>query len=55
MAEAERTARRGGFTEMQLTVQMNNLQAISFYEGLKWGKTLNDGTWRGEMRKPLSA
>lgn len=55
MAEAERTARRGEFKEMQLTVQMSNQQAISFYEGLNWEKTLDQGAWRGEMRKALSA
>jgi ribosomal protein S18 acetylase RimI-like enzyme len=55
MAEAERTARRGEFKEMQLTVQMSNQQAISFYEGLNWEKTLDQGTWHGEMRKTLRA
>lgn len=55
MAEAERTARRSEFKEMNLTVQMSNTQAISFYEGLSWEKTLEQGAWRGEMRKALSA
>ena len=54
MAEAERTARRREFKEMQLTVQMSNQQAISFYEGLNWEKTLDQGAWRGEMRKALT-
>jgi ribosomal protein S18 acetylase RimI-like enzyme len=53
MFEAERTARRRQFNEMQLTVQMSNHQAISFYEGLSWKKILDQGAWHGEMRKAL--
>ena len=54
MFEAERTARRRDFKEMQLTVQMSNHRAISFYESLSWEKTLLQGIWHGEMRKPLA-
>jgi ribosomal protein S18 acetylase RimI-like enzyme len=53
MDEAERTARRRDFKEMQLTVEMSNHQAISFYEGLSWEKILDQGAWHGEMRKSL--
>lgn len=53
MFEAERIARSCDFKEMQLTVQMNNHRAISFYEGLSWQKTLLQGAWHGEMRKTL--
>jgi ribosomal protein S18 acetylase RimI-like enzyme len=54
MFEAERTARHGNFKEMQLTVEMSNQRAVSFYESLNWTKTLDQGTWHGEMRKALS-
>jgi ribosomal protein S18 acetylase RimI-like enzyme len=53
MDEAERSARRGDFKEMQLTVEMSNHRAISFYEGLSWEKFLSQGAWHGEMRKAL--
>jgi len=54
MFEAERTARRRDFKEMQLTVEMSNHRAVSFYESLSWTKTLHQGAWHGEMRKVLS-
>lgn len=53
MFEAERTARRFDFKEMQLTVERSNHRAIAFYESLSWTKTLDQGAWRGEMRKAL--
>jgi ribosomal protein S18 acetylase RimI-like enzyme len=53
MDAAERSARRGDFKEMQLTVEMSNHRAISFYEGLSWEKILSQGAWHGEMRKAL--
>jgi ribosomal protein S18 acetylase RimI-like enzyme len=53
MDEAEGSARRRDFKEMQLTVEMSNHQAISFYEGLNWEKILSQGAWHGEMRKSL--
>lgn len=53
MFEAERTARRCNFKEMQLTVQVNNHRAICFYEGLNWEESLRQGTRHGEMRKAL--
>ena len=53
MFEAEHTARRRDFKEMQLTVEMSNHRAVSFYEGLSWTKTLHQGAWHGEMRKSL--
>lgn len=55
MDEAERTARRCAYKEMQLTVESSNHRAISFYEGLSWEKILNEGAWHGEMRKALSS
>jgi ribosomal protein S18 acetylase RimI-like enzyme len=54
MFEAERTARSRDFKEMQLTVEMSNHRAVSFYESLSWTKTLHRGAWDGEMRKVLS-
>lgn len=54
MFEAEHTARRRDFKEMQLTVEMSNHRAVSFYESLSWTKTLHQGAWHGEMRKMLS-
>jgi len=53
MFEAEQTARRRDFKEMQLTVEMNNHRAVSFYESLSWTKILDQGEWHGEMRKAL--
>jgi ribosomal protein S18 acetylase RimI-like enzyme len=53
MFEAEQTARRRDFKEMQLTVEMTNHRAVSFYESLSWTKTLHQGAWHGEMRKVL--
>jgi len=53
MFEAEHIARRRDFKEMQLTVEMSNHQAVSFYESLNWTKTLHQGAWQGEMRKAL--
>jgi ribosomal protein S18 acetylase RimI-like enzyme len=55
MDEAERSARRCDFKEMQLTVESSNHRAISFYEGLNWEKILDQGAWHGEMRKSLSS
>ena len=53
MFEAEHIARRRDFKEMQLTVEMSNHRAVSFYESLNWTKTLHQGAWHGEMRKAL--
>ena len=53
MFDAEQTARRYKFKEMQLTVQPDNHRAISFYESLSWQKTLIQDDWRGEMKKAL--
>ncbi len=53
MFEAERTARRRDFKEMQLTVQISNHRAISFYESLSWEKSFHQAVWHGEMRKAL--
>jgi ribosomal protein S18 acetylase RimI-like enzyme len=55
MDQAERSARRCDFKEMQLTVQTSNHKAIFFYEGLNWEKTLDQGAWHGEMRKSLTS
>ena len=55
MFEAEQTARRRDFKEMQLTVEMSNHRAIAFYEGLNWKKVLSQGAWHGEMRKALGS
>ena len=53
MLESEKIARADGFEEMNLSVSTENHQAIGFYEGLGWQKVARDGSWHGEMVKPL--
>ena len=54
MEAAEEEARKRGHQEMRLTVTINNLAAISFYEKLGWEKYFSeDGSFQGAMRKLL--
>jgi ribosomal protein S18 acetylase RimI-like enzyme len=54
MEAAEEEARKRGHQEMRLTVDINNLVAISFYEKMGWGKYFSeDGSFHGAMRKLL--
>jgi ribosomal protein S18 acetylase RimI-like enzyme len=56
MEAAEEEARKKGHQEMRLTVAINNLAAINFYEKLGWEKCLSeDGSFQGAMRQPLVA
>lgn len=53
MKEAELDALRRGFVRMHLTVSPGNSQAIGFYEGMGWIKSVSDSGWQGEMFKEL--
>ncbi len=53
MASAEAEARRRHIDYMNLSVDMDNAQAIRFYEHLGWVKVMSDSSWSGEMRKSL--
>lgn len=54
MLEIEMIAREKKFSNMHLTVSIDNGQAIRFYEKLGWQKLLaSDGTWHGSMTKKL--
>lgn len=54
MAEIERVAVEQSFSHLDLTVDVNNTQAISFYKNLGWQKLLaSDGLWHGSMVKNL--
>lgn len=54
MAETEKIAVERSFSRMHLTVDINNIQAISFYQNLGWQKLpASDGVWRGTMTKHL--
>jgi ribosomal protein S18 acetylase RimI-like enzyme len=51
MEVAENVATNRGFTRMNLSVSVTNLQAITFYENLGWDRRLEDGVWKGQMTK----
>lgn len=54
MLEVERIALEQGFLNMHLTVAVENMQAIRFYEKMSWHKILTpDGLWHGSMAKEL--
>ena len=53
MAEAEQIAINRGFSRLYLTVDINNIQAISFYEDLNWQRSAPGGVWHGSMVKDL--
>jgi ribosomal protein S18 acetylase RimI-like enzyme len=51
---SESQAARQGFARMHLTVQIDNLQAIRFYERTGWEKISETRAWNGRMSKMLS-
>jgi ribosomal protein S18 acetylase RimI-like enzyme len=53
MEEMESVARARGYSRMHLTVSVDNLQAIAFYEKLGWLKSSEDSCWAGGMVKSL--
>jgi ribosomal protein S18 acetylase RimI-like enzyme len=54
MLEVERIALERCFSNMHLTVSVNNVKAIKFYEKLDWHKVMApNGTWHGSMAKHL--
>jgi ribosomal protein S18 acetylase RimI-like enzyme len=52
---SESQAAHQGFTRMHLTVQIDNLQAIRFYERTGWEKILDTHMWNGRMSKILGS
>jgi ribosomal protein S18 acetylase RimI-like enzyme len=55
MQISEQIARQRGFTQMHLTVDVKNVGAIRFYEGLAWQKVVaSDGIWHGSMSKKMA-
>lgn len=53
MQYSENYARQNGFKSMQLTVAVDNIQAIRFYEKSGWVKKSDSATWTGAMVKAL--
>ncbi len=53
MRHCEALAQKAGFTQMHLTVNPDNGQAIGFYERGGWMRVIEEGAWKGFMRKPL--
>lgn len=53
MQYCEETARHKGFTQARLTVHINNLNAVRFYEQQGWVKTPQNH-WQGRMIKGIS-
>jgi ribosomal protein S18 acetylase RimI-like enzyme len=54
MADAEAEARRRGVELMNLSVAVDNAQAIAFYERLGWHRVVRSGAvWDGVMHKRL--
>ena len=52
--ESESFARQSKFTIMRLSVHIDNIQAIHFYENQGWMKKLDEsGKWTGLMEKAL--
>jgi ribosomal protein S18 acetylase RimI-like enzyme len=54
MTDAEQTARERKFPKMTLTVDVDNHQAIRFYERIGWSQISENGVWHGHMEKLLS-
>lgn len=54
MGRAERVAIEHNYARMHLSVDVQNTQAIRFYERLKWSKD-REHNWRGSMVKILAA
>ena len=55
MRASEEVAREQGYEEMFLAVRTDNEPAIKLYESLGWIPVLNGSTWRGRMKKSLTA
>lgn len=53
MDYSESYARSNGFIKMNLTVALNNDQAIHFYEQNGWVKAPENAAWKGAMEKLL--
>ena len=52
MAETEKIAVERGFSRLHLTVDIDNIQAIGFYQNLEWQNLpASDGVWHGSMVK----
>lgn len=49
MGRAKDAAIEHGFSQMNLTVQVDNARAIAFYERWGWERSLNAGDWTGAM------
>lgn len=49
MRRAREIAIQKGFTAMTLMVNTDNEQAVRFYQGIGWEKSLMNGNWRGNM------
>lgn len=54
MQRCEQSARRWGAQRMHLTVAVDNLEAIKFYEKLGWQRDCQAGEWKGGMVKRLT-
>jgi ribosomal protein S18 acetylase RimI-like enzyme len=55
MTEIEKIAFGRGFANLHLTVDINNTQAVAFYQNQGWRKLLaSDGVWHGFMVKNLA-
>jgi ribosomal protein S18 acetylase RimI-like enzyme len=55
MEYAETVARGRGFSLMNLTVAVNNIQAIRFYEGIGWQKSPEGELWLGRMVRVIES
>ncbi|MCC6862438.1 MAG: GNAT family N-acetyltransferase [Bryobacterales bacterium] len=53
MQACEAIARERGFAGMELTVAVDNHQAIRFYEREGWARIAVEGAWRGQLRKAI--
>jgi ribosomal protein S18 acetylase RimI-like enzyme len=51
---SEELARQHGCTEIHLSVYLDNIGAIAFYERMGWQKYVEDEAWRGLMFKRLT-
>jgi ribosomal protein S18 acetylase RimI-like enzyme len=55
MRETEVIALQRGFSKLHLTVHPDNHQAVRFYEGIGWQRTLKNGSWEGGMSRAIQA
>ena len=53
MQKSEEIACEKRFLQMHLTVHIENLQAVGFYEGLGWHREEENGEWKGRMIKGI--